>query len=212
MDAGSLSVFGVPLAFLSASLLIELTPGPNMSYLAVLTLGEGRRAGLAAVASVGLGLLAAGFLAALGLAALINQSPVLYSALRWGGVIYLLWLAFETWTGRDGHPSETTFAITHDWRYFRRGLITNLLNPKAAVFYLTVLPLFLDQKLPTLAQTMALTVAYAFIATSIHALIVMLAASARPLLEDQTSMQTVRRVLALALAGIALWVLWSTRA
>lgn len=212
MDAGSLTVFGVPLAFLSTSPLIELTPGPNMGYLAVLTLGEGRRAGLAAVAGVGLGLLAAGFLAALGLAALINQSPVLYSALRWGGVIYLFWLAFETWTGRDGHPSESTIAIAHDWRYFRRGLITNLLNPKAAVFYLTVLPLFLDQKLPTLAQTLALTVAYAFIATSIHALIVMLAASARPLLEDQTRMQTVRRVLASALAGIALWVLWSTRA
>jgi threonine/homoserine/homoserine lactone efflux protein len=135
----------------------------------------------------------------------------LYALLRWGGVLYLFWLAFETWTGRDGHPSNTQINDGQDWRYFRRGLLTNLLNPKAAMFYIAVLPLFADPADPALRQTIALTVAYALIATAVHAAIVILAATARPLLENQASMTTVRRVLAVALAAIALWVLWSTR-
>lgn len=183
-----------------------------MTYLAVLTLGEGRRAGLAAVAGVGLGLLIVGFLAALGLAAVIAQSPSLYAVLRWGGVLYLFWLAFETWTSNDGQPSNTERNGGESWRYFRRGLVTNLLNPKAAVFYIAVLPLFVDPARPALRQTAALTIAYGVIATGVHGVIVLLAASARPLLENQTNMRAVRHALALALAGIALWVLWATQA
>jgi threonine/homoserine/homoserine lactone efflux protein len=80
IDPSDLSIFGIPLAFLSTALLIELTPGPNMTYLAVLTLGEGRRAGLAAVAGVGIGLLIAGVLAAALCTAPLGWRPVSFLA------------------------------------------------------------------------------------------------------------------------------------
>jgi hypothetical protein len=127
------------LAFALTALVIEITPGPNMTYLAALSLSSGTRTGFAAVAGIALGLLTYGVIAAVGLAALIDNSPVLYGLLRWGGVGYLLWLAWESWSSeRETSPDETDGNIDPPWLAFRRGLITNLLNPKAAVFYVAV--------------------------------------------------------------------------
>ncbi|MGL5010530.1 MAG: LysE family translocator, partial [Paracoccaceae bacterium] len=80
-------------AFTVAAVAIELTPGPNMVWLAIVAATDGRRAGYAAVAGVALGLAVIGVAAAYGLAALVAGSPVAYQVLRWAGVAYLLWLA-----------------------------------------------------------------------------------------------------------------------
>ena len=77
--------------------LAQLTPGPNMAYLAILSLNRGRLAGAAAVAGVALGLALLGVGAALGLGSLVARVDWLYEALRWGGVLFLLWLAFDNW-------------------------------------------------------------------------------------------------------------------
>jgi threonine/homoserine/homoserine lactone efflux protein len=74
------------LAFALTALIIEITPGPNMTYLAALS--GGMRTGFAAVAGIAIGLLTYGIVAALGLAAVIDNSPLLYGLLRWGGVAY----------------------------------------------------------------------------------------------------------------------------
>ncbi len=203
-------ILGVPLAFLWTSLVIELTPGPNMTYLAVLSATEGRRAGLSAVAGVATGLAIVGIVAAFGLGVLISESAILYATLRWAGVAYLLWLAYETWTGTGGHRSDTHTFSNHDWKYFKNGLITNLLNPKAAIFYIAVLPMFILPDRAVLQQTLALTVAYVVVATFVHAAIAMLAAAARPFLENETKIEKLRRLMALALVLVALWVVWST--
>lgn len=199
----------VPLAFLWTALIIELTPGPNMTYLAVLSLSEGRKAGFTAVAGVATGLLIVGLLSALGLATLIAQSPQLYQALRWTGVAYLLWLAFELWRGEpDGGKG---LAEAQSLRtYFQRGLITNLLNPKAAIFYVAVLPPFIDPNRPILPQTLALSLTYVAVATAVHLGIVAAAAQARPWLSDRGDIQRVRAALALSVVGIALWLAWAT--
>lgn len=197
-------------AFALTCVVIELTPGPNMAYLAVLSAGSGRRAGFAATLGIALGLLIVGIGAALGLAALIAGSPLLYQALRWGGVGYLLWLAWDGW--RDA--TETSPARTHgngaETAVFTRGLLTNLLNPKAAVFYVAVLPTFVDAVQPVLGQTVLLSVVYVFIATAIHATIVALAGTAQPFLETPDRSRIVRRGLSLALAAIAVWFAFST--
>ena len=83
------------LAFVLTVTLIELTPGPNMGYLAVLAASAGRRAGLAATAGVAFGLLGIGIASSLGLAAIVAASNPLYEALRWA--LYLLWLAWQGW-------------------------------------------------------------------------------------------------------------------
>lgn len=116
-------------AFALASLVIELTPGPNMTYLALLSARHGRRPGYAAVLGVAVGLALLGSLASVGLATLLQSSPPLYGILRWGGVGYLLYLAWEAWN--EKLSKDTT---TDDGRYFIRGLTTNVLNPKAALF------------------------------------------------------------------------------
>jgi len=128
------------LAFALTCAVIEITPGPNMAWLAALSLSRGWRIGLAAVAGVALGLSVYGILAALGVAAIIENSSFLYETLRWGGVAYLLWLAWDAWSSADEIAPEESAGEDHERASaFRRGLITNLLNPKAAVFYVAML-------------------------------------------------------------------------
>ena len=93
--------FGTLFAFAATCFVIELTPGPNMAYLAVLSTSNGRRAGFAATLGVSLGLLIVGLAAAVGLTAIIVNSRWIYEALRWSGVLYLLWLAWEGWRGEE---------------------------------------------------------------------------------------------------------------
>lgn len=200
---------GTLLAFIVTSIVIELTPGPNMGWLAIVAAGEGRRLGYAAVAGVALGLSVVGLGAAFGLAALITASPILYEMLRWGGVAFLLYLAWEGWQREDGAdeqlPDRSRIAL-----YFRRGLIANLLNPKAAVFFIAVLPGFVPPQGSVLTATVTLSMIYVAVATAIHAAIVTLAGLARPLLEDAGKRLFVRRILAVLLAMIAVWFAWTT--
>lgn len=183
--------------------LIEVTPGPNMAYLAVLAATEGRHKGYAAVLGVALGLGIVGILAALGLAAIIEASPVLFQALRWGGVAYLLWLAWDSWRGgSEGEPAEFE---APDARYFKRGLIVNLLNPKAGVFYVAMLPRFVASEGHVLFQTVTLSLVYVGIATLVHATIVTAAGGLQDWLSSAERRRAVQRVMAIVLIGIALW-------
>lgn len=200
------------LAFALTCFVIEITPGPNMAYLAALSLSQGIRAGLAAVAGIALGLSVYGVAATLGLSAVIDSSRFLYEALRWAGVVYLLWLAWEAWAAeREVSPAAGSNPDVPPWTAFRRGLITNLLNPKAAVFYVAVLPDFIQiGKGAITAQTLMLSAVYVGIATAIHLTIVLLAARMQSVIETPDKRKTVRRVLAVLLAIIAIWFAFST--
>ena len=195
--------------FLLASLLVELTPGPNMAWLAIVGVSQGRSRGFAAVAGVALGLAIVGALAAMGLGGIVSASPLLYELLRWAGVLWLLWLAWDGWR----EAGEALEEVPSDWglgRYFRRGLVTNLLNPKAAVFFLAVLPTFTDPTRPILPQTLTLSAAFVVLATLIHGTIVALAGLAAPLLQDPRRARLLRRTLSASLALVALWFAWET--
>jgi threonine/homoserine/homoserine lactone efflux protein len=199
------------IAFALTCTIIELTPGPNMTYLAALSLMNGLRTGFAAVAGIALGLMTYGVAAALGLAALIDNSPLLYGLLRWTGVIYLLWLAWESWgTDRETSP-DATGGGSQPWLAFRRGLVTNLLNPKAAVFYVAVLPEFIQlDHGPVVSQTLILSVIYVGIATAIHSAIVILAGSLQTSMVSPNRRRMIRRGFALALVLIAIWFALTT--
>jgi threonine/homoserine/homoserine lactone efflux protein len=193
--------------FLMMAMLVELTPGPNMTYLALVSASDGRRAGLSTVAGIAIGLTIVGLVAALGVAQLIQASVVLYEALRWSGIAFLLYLAWEGWcSGTDvvaNPPVERG-------RYFTRGLVTNLLNPKAGLFYVSVLPTFIDPALPAVRQAVILTAIYVAVATSMHLLIVLLAGSLEQFLNDPRREGLARRLLSLLLAAIAVWFAWTT--
>jgi threonine/homoserine/homoserine lactone efflux protein len=203
--------WGTLAAFAVTCLAIELTPGPNMAYLAVLSVGHGRKAGFAATLGVAAGLLIVGIAAALGLSALIASSRPLYEMLRWGGVLYLLWLAWEGWRGEEETSPGMTETTSPASTFFMRGLVTNLLNPKAGLFYVGILPTFVAGEQNIAPQALTLSVVYVAIATAVHSSIVLLGDAIRPWLEDDRSRLIVRRVLSLLLVGIAIWLFLATR-
>ena len=197
--------------FVATCIAIELTPGPNMTYLAIMGATQGRRAGFAVVAGVCSGLALVGLGAALGLAAVIASSPLLYQALRWAGVLYLLWLAWDAWRDADAENDPNNDAAIDYGRLYWRGFVTNVLNPKAAVFYVAILPGFVEPSRPVFGQLLLLSMIYVLIATGIHAGIVMLADLARSLTADRRRALLIRRGLALVLAGVAVWFAYGTR-
>lgn len=188
--------------FALAVLLIELTPGPNMAWLAGLAATEGRRDGLAAVAGVALGLLANGVLAALGLAALLQAAPGLWHGLRLGGAAMMAWLALEAWRGpgpaRRQQPADATRR-----RAFLTGALINLLNPKAYVFFLAVAPQFLGGQALSLTNALVLAGVSATIATLIHVAIVLAGSRAHAWLSDPARTRIVRRLFALLMLSVA---------
>lgn len=193
------------LAFALASLLIELVPGPNMTYLALIAASDGRRPGVAAVAGVALGLALMGAAAALGLAGLLKDHGALYQGLKWAGAAYLLWLAWQGWKGGDEAVEHAALGSSLS-KFFRRGLITNLLNPKAAIFYVTVMPGFLSDG-ASLAEPLALSAVYVSVATGVHLVVIGAAGSAHAWVSDPTRTTPMRKLLALSLVLVAAWIL-----
>ena len=198
-------------SFVVTCAVIELTPGPNMGYLALLAARSGRRAGLAATAGIALGLLGLGIAVALGLATLLANSPTAYEILRWSGVGYLLWLAWEGWRDSADTSAKQATDLTGHAAYFRRGLITNVLNPKAALFFVGVLPQFVEASRGVISQTTFLSIVYVLIASTIHGSIVMLAGAAHRMLERGERMRSIGRGLSVVLGCIALWLAYATR-
>lgn len=201
MNADSLT------SFLVTALVLELTPGPNMAWLAMLTATAGRRAGLAAVLGITLGLTVQAVLAATGVAVFVSAWPGLFQALHLAGVAYLLYLAVESW--RDaGNPAHHLPGGGEDGAAgFRRGLVSNLLNPKAALLFMTVLPGFVSADKGT-GEILILSAAYLAVAVAVHLVIVVTAGRFRGVVSDPAVSARMHRVQALTLAAVALWLYW----
>jgi len=195
------------LRFAAAALLIELTPGPNMGYLAIVAAQRGRRAGILVVVGIALGLSCYLALAVLGLGRGLLADTRIYQALRWSGIAYMLWLAAEAWRA---DVAQSFAAPAQDVRLLGRGLLTNLLNVKAAIFYAVLLPAFLDATRDRIwLQAVLLGGTHIGIATGIHVTIVMIAAGT-----GRVGNRAARlgRVYAVGLVAVAIWLAWSTRA
>ena len=184
--------------FVLAAIVMEITPGPNMTWLALLSAREGRVAGFMAVAGIATGLTLLAIISATGAAALISAWPPLYELLRWGGVLFLLFLAWEAWVGEKAAPNAS-----RQTRHYRRGLVVNLLNPKALAVFVVMIPGFAGAG--QLSTQIVMTLLYLAIATAAHALIVAFAGSFQKALADPRRERIVRRIFAIALAGVAVW-------
>jgi threonine/homoserine/homoserine lactone efflux protein len=131
--------------FLAACVLLVLTPGPNLLYLISRTLCQGRAAGLISLAGTTAGFIVHILAAALGLSAVLIAVPVLYDAVRWVGAAYLLWLAWDAVRPQGaGLFAPRALPIERPAKLFRTGLITSVLNPKVALFYLALFPQFIE--------------------------------------------------------------------
>lgn len=172
------------LGMAAAALAMVLTPGPNMMYLASRSIGQGRRAGLVSLAGTGLGFGIYILMANIGLAVVFVAVPWLFIGLKAAGVAYLAWLSWQALRpGGVGAFEVRDLPRDSDWRLFRMGLITNLLNPKAAIMYLTLIPQFIDPALGHhVAQGITLGLLQIAISMTVNALIVIGAGSIASLL------------------------------
>ncbi|MEL7132036.1 MAG: LysE family translocator [Pseudomonadota bacterium] len=137
------------LAFIPAGLALNLTPGADMMFCLGQGLRAGPRAALAASAGISLGAFIHTGLAGLGLGTLVAAVPLAFEVIRWIGVGYLLWLAFQTLHQRP--QTHATPAVPR--RAFRAGLLVNLTNPKVILFALAFVPQFVSPEVgPVLPQ------------------------------------------------------------
>ena len=140
-------------AFFFAAGLLTITPGLDTAIVLRASALEGRRAGIAAAAGITLGLMAWGAASAIGLTALLAASSLAYTALKWIGAAYLIGLGLTMLIKPKGAPAASSRSGAADVHgaapWLRRGLLTNLLNPKVGVFYVAFLPQFTPAGVPT---------------------------------------------------------------
>jgi len=193
--------------FALAALVLVLTPGPNMLYCISRTLGQGRRAGLLSLCGVLLGFVAHLAAATLGLSALLLAVPVAFTAIKLAGAAYLLWLAWQAVRPGGSSPFEPR-ALPHDSpaKLFRMGLVTNLLNPKVAMFCLSLLPQFLHpERGSVLLQSMQLGLVQIAVSGSVNSLLIFGAAGISAFLARSRGWLLAQRYLmGSMLAGLAL--------
>ncbi|GIF95063.1 LysE family translocator [Catellatospora citrea] len=188
---------GAVLGVFAVALAMVLTPGPNMMYLVSRSITQGRRAGLISLGGVAVGFLV--YLAAtnLGLSALFVAVPSLYLAVKLAGAAYLGWLAFKTL--RPGGVSvfePTALPPDSNRRLFTMGLVTNLLNPKIAIMYLSLIPQFIEPEAGhVLAQGFALGAVQIVVAVTVNGLIALAAGTIAGVLSGRPVWLRVQRYL-----------------
>ncbi len=131
--------------FLSVSILINLSPGPDMLYTAARSLSQGTKAGILSTLGIFTGCLFHITAAVFGLSKIIQESILVFSIIKYAGAAYLIYLGLKLFFKRK--KNETGIVLLQPMSYrkiFFQGMITNLLNPKVAIFFLSFLPQFID--------------------------------------------------------------------
>lgn len=194
------------LAFSLVVVGMVLTPGPNMIYLISRSLSQGPAAGLVSLGGVALGFVFYALAAAFGITAIVFAVPYAYDALRFCGALYLLWLAWQAIRPGGRSPFQVR-ALRPDGprKLFLMGLMTNLLNPKIAVLYLSLLPQFVDpERGSVLAQLLMLGAVQIAIAVTGNGIIALTAGSVAAFLASRPLWVLAQRwLMGLVLIGLA---------
>ena len=137
------------LMFIAAGWLLNLTPGPDVLYIVSSALKSGVRAGIVAALGIVSGCFVHVFAAALGVGALLATSATAFTVLKWAGAAYLMWMGVKLLLAKGGGSSivpageSAEVVAVNLWRVFRQGFLTNVLNPKVALFFLAFVPQFI---------------------------------------------------------------------
>ena len=197
------------LLFFFASFVLAVTPGPVWLYLISRTLAQGRRAGYFSMLGVAVGLAMHVVLAAAGLTVVLLAIPFAFDAIKFAGALYLAWLAWSTIKGSGGLSFEVQpLPPVADRMLLRQGFIAAMLNPKVAVFYLSLFPQFIDPAAGSvLAQSLLLGAIQVAVAAAVDVSVVTIAGglavwfSQRPLW-----LRAQRWVLGGAFGALAVWL------
>ncbi len=157
IDLGSLTVF------ITAGLLLNITPGPDVLYIVGRSLGQGRAAGVVSALGIAAGTLFHIGAATSGLSALMAAQPLAYDAVRYAGAAYLVWLGVQALRSKGAALTVRALDRTPLRQIFFQGVTTNALNPKVAIFFLAFLPQFTDPaRGPVWMQMLALGLIFQF--------------------------------------------------
>jgi threonine/homoserine/homoserine lactone efflux protein len=158
-------------AFAAAAAVLAVLPGPGMLYVLARSLADGRRAGVRSSLGTAVGGLCHVLATAVGLSALLMTSAIAFSVVRYAGALYLVALGVRTLLARDAEPTPRAAP-----RAFRQGVLTELMNPKTALFFLTFLPQFCQpENGPLVAQVLVLGAVSVALNTSVDALVALAA-------------------------------------
>lgn len=202
------------LIFAAAALLMAVTPGPNMIYLISRSLCQGRRAGVMSWFGVVLGFSVYMLCASVGLTALFMAVPMGYELLKFAGALYLIWLTWQAMRPGARSPFETKELPSEPPRkLFVMGLLTSVLNPKVAIFYLSVLPQFISPASGSvLAQSLLLGCTQVFIGSSVNLMVTLSAAAMASWFSKHRLWLAIQRyVMGLVLGALAVKLLTQQR-
>jgi threonine/homoserine/homoserine lactone efflux protein len=200
------------LPFLAAALALNLTPGADMTYVIARSATQGRAAGIAASFGIAAGSFVHSVLAALGVSAILQHSETAFLIVKYAGAGYLLYLAWKA-IGNQAVAVDRTLARTSLWRVFGEGALTNLLNPKVALFILAFLPQFVDPAQGNAAvQILLLGLIFNIGGTSVNAIVACSASAAARALGSSASFgRWLNRVSALVFVGLAVRLVLTER-
>ena len=181
--------------FAGAALVMVLTPGPNMIYLISRSICQGKRAGVISLLGVIAGFFVHVFAAALGLTAVFMTFPLAYEALKWIGAGYLLYLAWQAIKPGARSPFEArNLPIDPPRKLFLMGFLTNLLNPKIALFYLSIFPQFVSHDHGSVfTQSVQLGLTQILVSFSVNLCIALSAARLAAWFRTQPTMASLQR-------------------
>jgi threonine/homoserine/homoserine lactone efflux protein len=202
------------IAFAMISLGMVLTPGPNMIYLISRSICQGRVAGLISLGGVAIGFVFYMVCAALGITAMLMAVPYAYDTLRIAGAIFLLWLAWQA--VRPGGKSLLQVKdLPKDCpkKLFMMGFLTNILNPKIAIMYLSLLPQFITPEHGHfLTQSFFLGLSQIMISISVNAIIVISSGTIASILVRRPFFTQIQRwVMGCVLSALAIKILSESR-
>jgi threonine/homoserine/homoserine lactone efflux protein len=173
------------LLFVTAMLLLNLTPGPDMLYVIARSAGQGRTAGIVSALGIGAGCFFHIFAVALGLAEFLRAVPLAYQIVRYAGAAYLLWLGVRTLLTRPPADGPARVEAAPLGRIFVQGAINNILNPKVALFFLAFLPQFIDAHGSAFRQTVSLGLLFDLSGTIVNLIVALAAGAAGSLIPPQ---------------------------
>jgi RhtB (resistance to homoserine/threonine) family protein len=201
--------------FLLAGILLNLTPGNDTIFILTKSIGQGRKAGIVSALGIGTGSVFHTILAAFGLSLIIAKSILLFNIIKFAGATYLIYIGYKMLTDKSQlKTGEVILSNSVDyWEIYRDGILTNILNPKVALFFIAFLPQFID---PTLKNTILpfITLGTTFIATgTIWCLVLAMFASAifSKLKANKKISTYINRVCGLTLIGLGIKVALTER-
>jgi threonine/homoserine/homoserine lactone efflux protein len=205
--------FSTLLPFLAAALALNLTPGADMTYVIARSATQGRAAGIAASCGVAAGSLVHSLLAAFGVAALVARSEAAFLTIKIAGAVYLLVLAWKAFhAGAQGLQLQSLQPVKLR-RVFAEGALTNLLNPKVALFILAFLPQFVDPaKGSVIVQILVLGLIFNIGGTTVNVVVAASAGAAAGMLRNSVAFSRwLNRISGIVFIGLAVRLAFAER-